>query len=102
MLLGDFLIWLYEDLAGIKPDPALPGFRHIVMKPVPVPGLDHVKAAHRSPQGWIRSEWRMDEGTFTWDVTIPANSRATVYLPGRDDPLEIGSGQHHFTSRLNP
>ena len=35
MLLGDFLIWLYEDLAGIKPDPLNPGFKHIVMKTNP-------------------------------------------------------------------
>jgi alpha-L-rhamnosidase len=102
MLLGDFLIWLYEDLAGIKPDPALPGFKHIVMKPVAVPGLYHVKASHHSPRGWIRSEWRMEEDMFKWDVTIPVNSRATVYLPGQHDPLEIGSGEHHFTSRLKP
>ncbi len=81
MLLGDFLIWLYEDLAGIKPGHDLPGFSHVVMKPHTVPGLDHVKAGHRSPNGWIRSEWQMKAGLFDWNVTIPVNSTATLYIP---------------------
>lgn len=34
MLLGDLLIWYYEDLAGIKPDPSIPAFKRIIMKPI--------------------------------------------------------------------
>jgi len=101
MLLGDFLIWLYEDLAGIKPDPLNPGFKKIVMKPTLVPGLDHVKASHNSPYGLIKSEWTLSEDLFDWQVTIPPNSRATVYIPGNDQAMDIGSGTHHFTSQLN-
>ena len=33
MLLGDLLTWYYENLAGIKSDPAAPGFKHVVMAP---------------------------------------------------------------------
>ena len=101
MLLGDFLIWLYEDLAGIKPDPLNPGFKEIVMKPTLVPGLDHVKASHRSPYGLIESEWTNTGDLFDWQVSIPPNSRATVYIPGNDEPIKIGSGTHHFSSQLN-
>ena len=36
MLIGDYVVWLYENLAGIKTDPAHPGFKHILMKPQPV------------------------------------------------------------------
>ena len=39
MLVGDLVIWLYENLAGIKPDPEQPGFKHIIMKPEPVGDL---------------------------------------------------------------
>jgi alpha-L-rhamnosidase len=101
MLLGDFLIWLYEDLAGIKPDPLNPGFKHIVMKPTLVDGLDHVKASHFSPYGWIESEWEISGDLFDWQVTVPPNSHATVFIPGQEEALEIGSGTHHFTSQLN-
>ena len=38
MLIGDLLPWMYEYLAGIRPDPAAPGYRRIVLKPVPLAG----------------------------------------------------------------
>jgi alpha-L-rhamnosidase len=81
MLIGDLGIWLYEDLGGIKADPQMPGFKHIIMRPVPVGGLTWVKAAHLSPYGWIKSEWHTNTGEFAWHVEIPANTTATLYLP---------------------
>ncbi|MGH7942783.1 MAG: alpha-L-rhamnosidase C-terminal domain-containing protein, partial [Limisphaerales bacterium] len=81
MLIGDLAIWMYEDLAGIKPDPDWPGFKHIIMRPLPVPDLTYVKASHRSPYGWIRSDWRRQENEFDWHIEIPANTTATIYLP---------------------
>lgn len=81
MLIGDLAIWMYENLAGIKPDPQQPGFKHIIMRPTPVGDLKYVKASHLSPYGWIRSEWHMEENEFDWHVEIPANTTATIYLP---------------------
>ena len=54
MLVGDFVIWLFEDLAGICPDMEKPGFKHIVMRPQPVGDLTFVKASHLSPYGLIQ------------------------------------------------
>ena len=99
MLLGDFIIWLYEDLAGIQSDINEPGFKHIIMKPVILEKLDYVKAHHKSPYGMIKSEWHKKDGAFEWDITIPANTRATVYVPGEDEPRELGSGAYHFSSK---
>jgi alpha-L-rhamnosidase len=79
MMLGDLLIWYYEDLAGIKA--ASPGFKIIEMKPVFPPGLTHVNAAYKSVQGLIKSNWTKDKQRFNWDVTVPANSKAIVYIP---------------------
>ncbi|MFH1719375.1 MAG: alpha-L-rhamnosidase C-terminal domain-containing protein, partial [Planctomycetota bacterium] len=31
--------------------------------------------------GRIVSDWRLSNGTFTLNVTIPANTTATVYVP---------------------
>ena len=81
MLVGDLVIWFYETLAGIAPDPARPGFKHIIMRPQPVGDLTFVKASHRSPYGIIKSEWKRKDGTFAWDITVPANTTATVYVP---------------------
>lgn len=81
MLIGDVAIWFYEDLAGIKPDSKRPGFKHIIMRPLPIGDLKFVKASHRSPYGWIKSEWRHEENEFDWHIEIPANTTATIYLP---------------------
>lgn len=81
MLVGDWVIWLYEDLAGIKPDPTRPGFKHIIMQPQLVGDLKFVKAWHYSPFGPIESSWQRTNGNCEWQITIPPNSTATIYLP---------------------
>jgi len=84
MLVGDFIIWLYEDLAGIKSDPDKPGFKHIIMRPQPVGDLSWVRASHDSPYGRITSDWKIENGLFRWNVIVPANATATVSLPVGD------------------
>jgi alpha-L-rhamnosidase len=93
MLVGDLAIWLYEDLAGIKADPEQPGFKHIIMQPTPVGDLKFVRATHLSPYGWISSEWHWEGGQFDWQIKIPANTTATVYLPAQNVEAVTESGQ---------
>ena len=81
MLLGDLLIWFYEDLAGIKNDPSSVGFKKIWMEPVFPEKLDHVNASYNSPYGKIESVWKRVGDNLTWHITIPANTTATVKLP---------------------
>jgi alpha-L-rhamnosidase len=81
MLVGDLVTWLYENVAGIAPDPDQPGFRHVLMRPTPVGDLKWVRASYRSLCGPISSEWRRDGASLSLDVTVPANSTATVYVP---------------------
>jgi alpha-L-rhamnosidase len=92
MLVGDYVIWLYEYLAGIRPDPEQPGFKHIVMKPHLVGDLTSVEASHRTPYGWVRSAWRREGGSLGWTVEVPVNVVATVHVPAQDmsDVTESG------------
>lgn len=83
MLLGDLLIWYYENLAGIKNDPLSVGFKKIWMEPVFPEKLEYVKASYDSPYGTISSNWQRNGDQLTWDITIPANTTATVKLPSR-------------------
>ena len=108
MLIGDLVVWFYEYLGGIAP--ASPGFKTIVMKPMPVGDLTFVKAMHNSPYGLISSEWHKDGNKFDWQIEIPANTTATVIVPsgklGRIScngkpvaaTLELGSGKYHIIS----
>ncbi len=93
MLVGDLVIWFYEHLAGIAPDPENPGFQQIVMRPVPVPGLDWVNAWHDAPTGRIASAWKKVQGTLQWEVTIPAGARAVVFIPAKGDAPVTENGK---------
>ena len=84
MLVGDLVVWFHETLAGIKADPDQPGFKHIIMKPQPVGDLNAVRATHRSPYGLIISDWKKEGRTFSWNIMVPANTTATVYVPATD------------------
>jgi alpha-L-rhamnosidase len=79
MLLGDLIVWYFESLAGIK---ALdPGYLTIEMKPEFDAGLDFVDASYASIQGLIKSNWVKSENTINWEITIPVNTRAIIYIP---------------------
>ncbi len=81
MMLGDLLIWYYENLAGIKA--AEPGYKEIVMKPEMIKGLDAVNASYSSVHGLIKSNWTKSVKDFNWKITIPANTTARVYIPAK-------------------
>ena len=124
MLLGDLIIWFYENLAGIKTDPDNPAFKHIIMKPQVLGDLTYVTASYNSIHGEIKSGWKFENGKFNWDISIPANTSATVYIPtlnkedvkegnklasnsdnvsftrwnGNLAVFEIGSGDYSFSS----
>ncbi len=80
--LGSVGEWLYRYVAGIDTDTARPGYAHILIHPHPGPGLTHARAEYQSVRGRIVSGWAArDDGGLTLDVTLPANTTATVFLP---------------------
>jgi len=76
--------WFYQGLAGIQPDPAAPGFKKIIIKPMIVGDLTWVKCHYDSIHGRIVSNWKRKGSKLTMDVTIPANTTATVFVPAKD------------------
>ena len=65
-------------------DPEAPGFKNVILRPEPVASVDWVKCSYQSPYGEIVSDWKLENGLFTWGVTVPPNTTATVYVPGKD------------------
>ena len=86
--------WIWETVAGIASDPAEPGFKHIVMAPVPDKRLGSVKARYQSAAGLIQSEWHYEGDTWVWEFTIPEGAHATVTLPGQTESQEYQAGSH--------
>lgn len=74
--------WMYGVAAGIAIDPAQPGYKHIIFRPVPGGGLTSVDASHESLFGEVSASWRIEGDVFHFDVGVPPNAHATVRLPG--------------------
>ena len=85
--------WFYQGLAGIRPDPSAPGFERIIIKPAIVGDLTWVRCSHQSLRGKIEIHWRHEDGKLRMEVTIPANTTATVHVPTSDPDAITESGR---------
>lgn len=80
MQLGDLLHWYFADLAGIAPAQA--GYKEVCMRPdFSISELTFVKATYRTPYGTVGSHWQKHPDRLEWDITVPPNTTALVYLP---------------------
>ena len=86
--------WIWETAAGIASDPSMPGFRHIIMKPVPDKRLGSLKAEYKSASGLIKSAWKYEGDTWVWTFTIPKGTTADVTLPGETESKEYAPGTY--------
>ncbi|MEI7939202.1 MAG: family 78 glycoside hydrolase catalytic domain [Verrucomicrobiota bacterium] len=76
--------WLFHYVGGIGQQGE--GFKNIVIKPYIGAGLTWARASYDSIHGTIAVRWEKSGEALIMDVTIPANTCATVSLPG------IGTG----------
>ena len=92
--------WMYRTIAGINPIEALPGYKKTLIAPRPGGGLTHAEAHLKTLYGIISSAWTLKNGRFILDVTIPANTTAELWLPGKNEKKQLGSGTYHFDCEL--
>ena len=116
--------WMYRVVAGLELDDAAPGYKHIVIAPRPGGGLTRASTSVESMYGLATSGWGIADGKLTMTIEVPANTSATVRVPGakldgvseggkalaeRADvlkarqvgnavELEVGSGKYVFVS----
>ena len=83
-------IWFYQALAGIRPDPDQPGYRHFFIDPQPVDGIDRVECTKPTPYGDIKVE--INGNALT--VTVPSGTTATAF-PGTPNERTLCEG--HWT-----
>jgi alpha-L-rhamnosidase len=51
------------------------------MHPRPGGGLTSIRAELCSVYGLIRSAWSLENGFFEWQIRVPPNTTATVFVP---------------------
>jgi alpha-L-rhamnosidase len=79
-MFGEIGAWFYKGIGGIFPDPENPGFKNVILKPNFISSLNHFEASHYGPYGKIISKWERSGGNLIYNVTVPANSVATLFL----------------------
>ena len=86
--------WLYSTVAGLGIDPQHPAYKHSILHPQPGGGLTQASAKLKTVYGEIASSWKIADGKFHLQVTVPPNTMATLHLPSRvNEPiLEGGRG----------
>ena len=103
---GAIGVWLYNPVAGIDIDPSAPGYKHIIIRPQPparsatgdekdAQGLTWARGELMTRYGKVSSQWKIEEGKLKVDVLIPANTKATLILPGQK-PRKVSAGQWNF------
>lgn len=83
-MFGSVCAWFFQGVVGINPDPENPGFKHTIIKPNVVDELDFANATYTSVYGDITSNWEYKNGVLKLLVEIPANSTASVFIPGNN------------------
>lgn len=94
--------WFYQALAGICPDERQPGYRHMYIRPQLVEGISWVKASKDTPYGMLSVDWELENGAFVLNVEIPAGSSAAVCMPDGSEVVELASGKHTLSCKLQP
>lgn len=98
MLLGDLVVWYYENVAGIKNNAANTAFKVIEMKPCFTKGLEYAKASYQTMYGQVKSEWQQRNTSFSWNITVPGNTKAIVYIPAGSAQAVTDGGKDAATS----
>ena len=97
--LGSVVSWLYETVAGLAASE--PGWRRLRIAPQPGGGLTHARAIHDTVLGRAEAGWRIESGSMTVEVRVPAGAEADVVLPlSQEPPLVVGPGRHSWTYDL--
>jgi alpha-L-rhamnosidase len=83
-MFGSVTEYFYKFLAGIQSPmegKTTRGYKNIYIEPYVPQGLGSVTASVETVAGQIVSSWKKESGLFIHEVSVPANTTATVALP---------------------
>lgn len=82
--------FLFAGIAGIRPVWESPGYKHFLLKPLHGGSLTHASASFESLYGTIESSWEKTAQGIVYRFKVPANTTATILLPGAQEDLKNG------------
>jgi len=89
---------MFENIGGIKS--VAPGYKEIVIKPYITDQLTWAKTSYESIHGKISVDWKRKGKKVSLNVSMPTNTKAVIYVPGKDVPVKVGSGDYTYKSEI--
>lgn len=89
---GAVAAWMYGVMAGINYDEINPGYKSVIIKPVPDDRIDWVKASLETRCGLVESQWKHEDGKVVYNITVPEGVTAKITI---GDKTEIVTGGIH-------
>lgn len=89
--------WFYTDVLGICRDETQPAYKHFYLEPKIGGNLTWAKGSYNSVYGKIESSWEVTNEGVNLRFVVPANTTATMTLPGtKYQEVELEAGVHEF------
>ena len=88
---GALVEWLYKSMLGIK----IKGENSFEISPVIGEGVEHAKGSYKSLYGEISVNWKKQNEKVSFDIFVPANTKATFIYKNKQEVLE--PGKYSFT-----
>ncbi|MDO4648453.1 MAG: family 78 glycoside hydrolase catalytic domain [Eubacteriales bacterium] len=87
---GAALSWLFSHCAGLQA--AEPGFKKILVKPIPGGSLTWVNCDYETPHGMIRLAWKIVDREFQLELKLPEGVSAEIVLPNGEKIIGAKDG----------
>lgn len=91
--------WMYRSVAGIDTKESNPGYKVITIRPTIGGKLKNASATLETNYGKVSSSWIDDTDKQTFNVEIPVNTVAEIYLPVSDPDLITEGGKTIKTNK---
>lgn len=85
--------WMYRKMVGIDTYEDGVGYKHIKIMPHIGGGFTEASASLKTYYGIVSNTWEVEGNKIVMNVEIPANTRATIYIPSTDVKSITESGK---------
>ncbi|HDR7242911.1 TPA: family 78 glycoside hydrolase catalytic domain [Bacillus mobilis] len=100
---GSIVEWIYRYIVGLEVDETKPAYKHFYIQPHFDSNIEWVKVKREIAYGEIKIEWRVENEQVFLQISVPANTSATLQIDETNWKSEhnierdLGSGDYTFT-----
>ncbi len=89
--------WFVQAVGGIRPDLDYPGYKQFFIDPQVPDGVTWARTSKETPYGTVIVNWKIEDGSMTIYLTVPAGSRAALMIPENCDAYTV-NGQSQYAN----